>query len=144
LPTLAAGALGCYQAALQLRPNFPQGLNNLAVILTAQGRAAEAGQMLQAAIAAAPGYAEAHNNLGVLQRELGAIQVTHSFLLLEHRSAVMEFEPEQLTRKLYRLCCKPSTKAPCALVGLAATPPRCCRAQHAQRARPRGCNICQP
>ena len=70
-----AGALACYQAALQLRPNFPQGLNNLAVILTAQGRAAEAGQMLQAAIAAAPGYAEAHNNLGVLQRELGAIQV---------------------------------------------------------------------
>ena len=34
--------------------------------------------MLQAAIAAAPGYAEAHNNLGVLQRELGAIQVRHS------------------------------------------------------------------
>lgn len=29
-------ALGCYQAALQLRPNFPQGLNNLAVVLTAQ------------------------------------------------------------------------------------------------------------
>ena len=65
----------CYQAALQLRPNFPQGLNNLAVILTAQGRAAEAAQMLQAAIAAAPDYAEAYNNLGVLQREVGAIEV---------------------------------------------------------------------
>ena len=39
------------------------------------GRAAEAAQMLQAAIAAAPDYAEAYNNLGVLQRELGAIEV---------------------------------------------------------------------
>ena len=73
----------CYQAALQLRPNFPQGLNNLAVILTAQGRAAEAAQMLQAAIAAAPDYAEAYNNLGVLQREVGAIEVgAHCLILL--------------------------------------------------------------
>ncbi len=31
--------------------------------------------MLQAAIAAAPDYAEAYNNLGVLQREVGAIKV---------------------------------------------------------------------
>lgn len=71
-----AGAFSCYQAALQLRPNFPQGLNNLAVIFTAQGRAQDALQMLQAAIAAAPDYAEAYNNLGVLQREVGAIKVS--------------------------------------------------------------------
>lgn len=73
-----AGAFSCYQAALQLRPNFPQGLNNLAVIFTAQGRAQDALQMLQAAIAAAPDYAEAYNNLGVLQREVGAIKVVLS------------------------------------------------------------------
>ena len=72
---MRAGAFSCYQAALQLRPNFPQGLNNLAVIFTAQGRAQDALQMLQAAIAAAPDYAEAYNNLGVLQREVGAIKV---------------------------------------------------------------------
>ncbi len=70
-----AAAFTCYQTALQLRPNFPQGLNNLAVIFTAQGRAQDALQMLQAAIAAAPDYAEAYNNLGVLQREVGAIKV---------------------------------------------------------------------
>ena len=69
-------AFTCYQAALQLRPNFPQGLNNLAVIFTAQGRAQDALQMLQAAIAAAPDYAEAYNNLGVLQREVGAIKAS--------------------------------------------------------------------
>ena len=44
-----------------------QGLNNLAVIYTQQGRAQEALQLLQAAVMAAPTYAEAHNNLGVLQ-----------------------------------------------------------------------------
>ena len=69
-------AFTCYQTALQLRPNFPQGLNNLAVIFTAQGRAQDALQMLQAAIAAAPDYAEAYNNLGVLQREVGAIKAS--------------------------------------------------------------------
>lgn len=75
-PALCPAAFTCYQAALQLRPNFPQGLNNLAVIFTAQGRAQDALQMLQAAIAAAPDYAEAFNNLGVLQREVGAIKAS--------------------------------------------------------------------
>ena len=31
-------ALRCYLAALHIRPNFPQGLNNLAVVYTAQVR----------------------------------------------------------------------------------------------------------
>jgi tetratricopeptide (TPR) repeat protein len=44
-----------------------QGLNNLAVVYTQQGRAQEALQLLQAAVMAAPTYAEAYNNLGVLQ-----------------------------------------------------------------------------
>jgi Flp pilus assembly protein TadD len=42
-------------------------LNNLAVVYTQQGRAQEALQLLQAAVMAAPTYAEAYNNLGVLQ-----------------------------------------------------------------------------
>lgn len=45
----------------------PQGLNNLAVIYTQQGRAQEALNLLQAALLAAPDYAEAWNNKGVLQ-----------------------------------------------------------------------------
>lgn len=44
-----------------------QGLNNLAVVYTQQGRAQDALQLLHAAVMAAPAYAEAHNNLGVLQ-----------------------------------------------------------------------------
>jgi Tfp pilus assembly protein PilF len=42
-------------------------------VLTSQGKAGEALALLQAAIAASPSYAEAHNNLGVLQRDVGAI-----------------------------------------------------------------------
>lgn len=32
-------AVACYRTALQLRPSFPQALNNLAVVLTAQAGA---------------------------------------------------------------------------------------------------------
>ena len=39
-----------------------------------QGKAQDAHQMLMAAISASPSYAEAYNNLGVLQRDVGAIQ----------------------------------------------------------------------
>jgi tetratricopeptide (TPR) repeat protein len=42
-------------------------------VLTSQGKAGEALALLQAAISASPTYAEAHNNLGVLQRDVGAI-----------------------------------------------------------------------
>ena len=45
----------------------------MGVIFTCQGRAQEALTLLTAAIAACPTYAEAYNNLGVLQRDVGAI-----------------------------------------------------------------------
>jgi Flp pilus assembly protein TadD len=51
----------------------PQSLNNLSVIYTSQGRAGEATALLQAATQACPSYAEAWNNLGVLQRDIGAV-----------------------------------------------------------------------
>ena len=151
-------AAQCYAAALQLRPNFPEALNNMAVIYTSQaglcdckllcgkqimpcmrsplllalatplqtltlhcisvaaagsifhqnsyepdnlcrklcsyweaaachalwqcicflymqGRAHDALQLLQAALLSAPEYAEAWNTLGVLQRDMGQMQV---------------------------------------------------------------------
>ena len=43
-----------------------------------QGRAKEAMQLLQAAVTIAPGYAEAWNNLGVLQRDVGLVPVRPS------------------------------------------------------------------
>jgi tetratricopeptide (TPR) repeat protein len=43
------------------------------VIYTSQGRTGEAIALLQAACQAAPSYAEAWNNLGVAQRDIGAV-----------------------------------------------------------------------
>lgn len=43
------------------------------MVYTSQGKAREALALLQAAIQACPTYAEAYNNLGVLQRDVGAI-----------------------------------------------------------------------
>jgi len=45
----------------------------MCVWLYVQGRAQEALTLLTAAIVSSPTYAEAHNNLGVLQRDVGAI-----------------------------------------------------------------------
>lgn len=66
-------ACECYLAALHIRPNFPQALNNLGVIYTSQGRTGEATALLQAATQASPAYAEAWNNLGVVQRDIGGV-----------------------------------------------------------------------
>ncbi|PNH00482.1 putative UDP-N-acetylglucosamine--peptide N-acetylglucosaminyltransferase SPINDLY, partial [Tetrabaena socialis] len=61
-------AVECYTAALTIRPTFPQSLNNLGVVMTAQvrrespvekqykGRAAEALALLTAAVTACPTY----------------------------------------------------------------------------------------
>eukprot|EP00889_Picochlorum_renovo_P005677 jgi/Picre1/32707/NNA_008052.t1 len=67
-------ALTSYEAALEARPDFPQGLNNVAVMYTQQGKASMAFNVLQAAIMADQTYAEAWNNLGVLQRDVGEAQ----------------------------------------------------------------------
>ena len=50
-----------------------------------QGRAQEAQQMLEAVVAQDPSYAEAWNNLGVLQRDLGLIPVRPLAPRLEQR-----------------------------------------------------------
>ena len=44
-----------------------QSLNNLGVVYTSQGRVQEALGLLTAAVTSCPTYAEAYNNLGVLQ-----------------------------------------------------------------------------
>lgn len=44
------------------------------MVYTAEGRAQEAMALLQAAVSACPTYAEAYNNVGVLQRDVGLIK----------------------------------------------------------------------
>ena len=44
--------------------------------LSVQGKSHEGHQLLMAAIRACPSYAEAYNNLGVLQRDVGVVKVS--------------------------------------------------------------------
>ncbi len=53
------------EAALRLRPNYPEALNNLGDDLTRLGRPAEAIPLLERALALQPRYAEAQHNLGL-------------------------------------------------------------------------------
>lgn len=71
----------CYRTSLGLMPGRPSTLNNLAAVLTAQGRAAEALPLLEQALAAEPGHAdalfqqaEALAALGRLPEALAAIE----------------------------------------------------------------------
>lgn len=68
-----------------------QALNNLGVLYTSQGRAGEAIALLQAAVAAAPLYAEAWNNLGVAQRDIG--DVVASIASYERAAALAPEQP---------------------------------------------------
>lgn len=47
-----------------------------------QGKAQDAHNMLMAAVSSSPSYAEAYNNLGVLQRDVGAVEVTYSHMCI--------------------------------------------------------------
>ncbi len=95
LPWRAPHAAACTSRRAQQPPSASalaapslQGLNNLAVVYTQQGRAQEALQLLQAAVMAAPDYAEAHNNLGVLQ--VGACVCMAGFGWVAHKQAVRD------------------------------------------------------
>jgi tetratricopeptide (TPR) repeat protein len=68
-----------------------QALNNLGVLYTSQGRAGEAIALLQAAVTAAPLYAEAWNNLGVAQRDIG--DVAGSITSYERAAALAPEQP---------------------------------------------------
>jgi tetratricopeptide (TPR) repeat protein len=57
-------AIGCYQKALEINPNFAEAHNNLGTTLNSQGRLDEAIGCFQKALKINPYFAEAHNNLG--------------------------------------------------------------------------------
>lgn len=60
-----AEAVPHLEAALRLRPDYPEALNNLGDDLTRLGRPAEAIPQLERAVRLQPSYAKAHQNLGV-------------------------------------------------------------------------------
>ena len=63
-------AVRSLRAAIRLKPDFPQALNNLGNVLKAQGKPQDAAACYQRAIALKPDYALAFYNLGNALREL--------------------------------------------------------------------------
>ncbi len=57
------GARRCYEQSLELSPNKPETLNNLAILYLEQNRFAEAKSLLERAIDISPSYSRAHLNL---------------------------------------------------------------------------------
>ena len=51
------------EKAVRLRPNYPEALNNLGILLTRQNRTSEAEEKFKACIAVAPNYDQAYLNL---------------------------------------------------------------------------------
>jgi len=68
-----AKAEQAYRAAIRLRPEWPNVLNNLGNILKLRGDKAGAEQQYRRALAISSQFADANNNLGVLLAEKGAL-----------------------------------------------------------------------
>jgi tetratricopeptide (TPR) repeat protein len=62
-------AAGCYRTALAIRPESHAALNNLGMVLHAQGKLAAAVAAFRQAIALDPKFAYAYNNLGITLRQ---------------------------------------------------------------------------
>lgn len=66
-------AEAAYRAALDLKPDFAEALNNLAGIALEQGRAEAAERLYRRLLAGAPGLALAHNNRGNALLQMGRL-----------------------------------------------------------------------
>jgi tetratricopeptide (TPR) repeat protein len=77
-----------YQEAIELDPGFCDAMDNLGVLLRAQGRTAEAIEWYQKSIALAPDNPTAHMNLGVALNEQGDLDGAETEYL-----ALVEIDP---------------------------------------------------
>jgi len=77
-------------------PNYPEGHNDLGVVLTAQGKYTEAAVCFTRAMTLRPNYAEAHNNLGSALSQLG--KPADAIGCFEHALAI---NPNMVTAHIY-------------------------------------------
>ena len=64
----------CYRQALAIKPDFPEALNNLGIVLRARGRLEESARSYRSALTLRPNYAQAYNNLGNVLREMNRLE----------------------------------------------------------------------
>jgi tetratricopeptide (TPR) repeat protein len=67
-------AVACYRRALELKPDYNEARNNLAVALKEQGKLDESLACYRRAIELKPDYTEAHDNLGIALEEIGDLR----------------------------------------------------------------------
>jgi len=75
-------AIASYQAALQLKPDYPDVLNGLALLVYDEGRVDEALRYWRAAIRCQPEHIESLNNLGATYAKLGDFRQARLYLSL--------------------------------------------------------------
>jgi tetratricopeptide (TPR) repeat protein len=66
-------AIGQYEQALQIKPDFADAHNNLGLALVRLGRVREAIEHYEQALQLKPDFADAHNNLGVALKDQGRL-----------------------------------------------------------------------
>ncbi|MFN8061376.1 MAG: tetratricopeptide repeat protein [Vicinamibacterales bacterium] len=66
-------AANAYRRAIDLKPDYAEAMNNLALVLRDAGRVPEAVSLLERAVAANPAFEQAHNNLGSFHRSTGRL-----------------------------------------------------------------------
>ena len=77
----------CYSQALQLRENYPEAHNNLAIILKGTGDAAAAANHYREALRLWPQYPECHYNYAILLEEMNDLSAarSHYEFAIKHR-----------------------------------------------------------
>ena len=86
------GAVEHFEAALRLRPVFPEAENNLGYALLAMGNSSQAMEHFQQAIRAKPDYAAAYCNVGNVLKQLGRLHAATAQYetALQHKSDSFE------------------------------------------------------
>lgn len=78
-----------YRTALELRPDYPEAHNNLAILLRRRGELAEGARHYREALRLRPEYPEAHYNYGLLLAEQGRLAAAKS-----HYRAALDARPD--------------------------------------------------
>jgi len=82
-------AIGHYEQALQIEPDYVKAQNNLGVALAGQGRLTEAVEHYQRALQLRPDDAEVHNNFGIALAGLGRPAEA-----IDHYQRALQFDPD--------------------------------------------------
>jgi tetratricopeptide (TPR) repeat protein len=82
-------ALGLFEKAVQLHPNYAQAHNNLGVTLQKMGRVPEAIEQFHQALRIKPDFAAAHNSLGMALRQSGRVQEA-----MEQYTLALQVDPD--------------------------------------------------